>query len=79
MNPLQLVQQIPAGMAIPALRDRLVRIIAEFRTQTSLSEGCNVILRHDCLVLAQVRSTSFHPCCTGCWLLQVKALPLRCQ
>jgi hypothetical protein len=31
-----------------------VRIIAEFRTQTSLSEGCNVILRHDCLVLAQV-------------------------
>lgn len=31
-----------------------VRIIAEFRTQTSLSEGCNAILRHDCLVLAQV-------------------------
>ena len=33
-----------------------VRIIAEFRTQTSLSEGCNVILRHDCLVLAQASS-----------------------
>ena len=32
-----------------------VRIIAEFRTQTSLSEGCNTILRHDCIVLAQVR------------------------
>lgn len=54
VNPLQLVQQIPAGMRIPALRDRLVRIIAEFRTQTSLSEGCNTILRHDCVVLAQV-------------------------
>jgi hypothetical protein len=24
VNPLQLVQQIPPGMAIPALRDRLV-------------------------------------------------------
>lgn len=36
------------------MRTPQVRIIAEFRTQTSLSEGCNVILRHDCLVLAQV-------------------------
>jgi hypothetical protein len=26
VNPLQLVQQIPPGMAIPALRDRLVRL-----------------------------------------------------
>ena len=36
-----------------------VRIIAEFRTQTSLSEGCNVILRHDCLVLAQVSKAKY--------------------
>lgn len=31
-----------------------VRIISEYRTQTSLSEGCNAILRHDCVNLAQV-------------------------
>ena len=54
VDPLRLVQRIPAGLQIPDLRDRLVHIIADFRTQTSLREGCNNILRHDCLVLAQV-------------------------
>ena len=54
MDPLRLVQKIPAGLQIPDLRDRLVHIIADFRTQTSLREGCNNILHHDCLVLAQV-------------------------
>ena len=54
INPLQLVDSIPAGMAIPRLRDRLCTIIADFRTQQSLREACNVILQHDCLRLAQV-------------------------
>ena len=54
VDPLRLVQKIPAGLEIPNLRDRLVHIIADFRTQTSLREGCNTILHHDCLVLAQV-------------------------
>lgn len=54
MDPLRLVQKIPAGLEIPRLRDRLVHIIADFRTQTSLREGCNTILHHDCLSLAQV-------------------------
>ena len=54
VDPLRLVQKIPAGLQIPDLRDRLVHIIADFRTQTSLREGCNNILHHDCLVLAQV-------------------------
>ena len=54
MDPLRLVQKIPAGLEIPRLRDRLVHIIADFRTQTSLREGCNAILHHDCLHLAQV-------------------------
>lgn len=54
VDPLRLVQKIPAGLEIPNLRDRLVHIIADFRTQTSLREGCNTILNHDCLVLAQV-------------------------
>lgn len=53
VSPLALVQQIPSGMAIPGLRDHLVRIISEYRTQTSLAEGCHVILHHDCVTLAQ--------------------------
>ena len=56
INPLQLVDSIPAGMAIPRLRDRLCTIIADYRTQQSLREACNVILQHDCLRLAQVDS-----------------------
>ena len=58
VDPLRLVQRIPAGLQIPDLRDRLVHIIADFRTQTSLREGCNRILHHDCLVLAQVMTLS---------------------
>ncbi|KAK9816865.1 hypothetical protein WJX72_006282 [[Myrmecia] bisecta] len=53
INPLRLIQQIPDGMAISNLRDRLVHIIMDFRTQTSLREGCNTILHHDCISLAQ--------------------------
>jgi hypothetical protein len=64
VDPLRLVQRIPAGLEIPRLRDRLVHIIADFRTQTSLREGCNTILHHDCLSLAQVRL--FHSCIALC-------------
>ncbi len=35
-------------MAVPRLRDRLRAIISDFRTQTSLREGCNAVLRSDC-------------------------------
>jgi len=52
-NPLRLLQQIPCGMPIPGLRNHLVKIISDFRTQTSLREGCSSILRMDCVVLAQ--------------------------
>ncbi len=55
VDPLRLVRRIPDGLAIPRLRDRLVHIIADFRTQTSLRQGCAAILEHDCLALAQVR------------------------
>lgn len=53
VDPLRLVERIPLGLKIPRLRDRLVHIIADFRTQTSLREGCNAILAHDCRHLAQ--------------------------
>lgn len=64
VNPLRLLQRIPHGVAIEGLRDRLVNIIADFRTQTSLREGCNNILHTDCLLLAQVAAFSaFWPAC----------------
>ena len=51
INPLTLIRRIPKGLAIPRLRDRLRTIIGDFRTQTSLHEGCNGILRSDCMHL----------------------------
>ena len=54
VNPLRLIRRIPEGMAIARLRDRIVQIVADFRTQTSLREGCNTILHTDCVLLAQV-------------------------
>ncbi|PNW86054.1 hypothetical protein CHLRE_03g209281v5 [Chlamydomonas reinhardtii] len=48
VDPLLLVRRIPRGMEVARLRDRLRAIIADYRTQTSLREGCNAILRSDC-------------------------------
>ena len=64
VNPLRLLQRIPNGMSVEGLRDRLVHIIADFRTQTSLREGCNTILHTDCLLLAQVVVLSLLHCMT---------------
>ena len=54
INPLRLIERIPEGMVVDHLRDRLVVIIAEFRSQTSLKQCCSNILQKDCLSLAQV-------------------------
>ena len=51
INPLTLIRRLPKGLAVPRLRDRLRRIIGDFRTQTSLHEGCNGILSADCMHL----------------------------
>ncbi|XP_024396785.1 vacuolar protein sorting-associated protein 41 homolog [Physcomitrium patens] len=51
IDPLHLVNRVPAGMSIPRLRDRLVKIIADYRTETSLRAGCNDILKADCVDL----------------------------
>ncbi len=45
INPLTLIKRLPKGLSVPRLRDRIRTIISDFRTQTSLHEGCNVILR----------------------------------
>ncbi|GMH45969.1 hypothetical protein BSKO_13933 [Bryopsis sp. KO-2023] len=47
VDPLRVITRIPQGMKIWNLRQRLCQIIADYRTQTSLQEGCNNILRAD--------------------------------
>ena len=48
VNPLVVVEKLPPGLAVPRLRDRLAAVIADFRTQTGLREGCNAVLAADC-------------------------------
>ncbi|KAK3247688.1 Vacuolar protein sorting-associated protein 41 [Cymbomonas tetramitiformis] len=52
IDPLVLLRRLSTGVEIPHLRNRLVRILADYRTQTSLRHGCNAILRADCASLA---------------------------
>uniref|UniRef100_A0A7N0RCY2 Vacuolar protein sorting-associated protein 41 homolog n=2 Tax=Kalanchoe fedtschenkoi TaxID=63787 RepID=A0A7N0RCY2_KALFE len=51
LDPLHIVSMVPNGMEIPRLRDRLVKIITDYRTETSLRHGCNDILKADCVNL----------------------------
>lgn len=47
LDPLHIVNVVPDGLEIPRLRDRLVKIITDYRTETSLRHGCNDILKAD--------------------------------
>ncbi|XP_010521708.1 PREDICTED: vacuolar protein sorting-associated protein 41 homolog [Tarenaya hassleriana] len=47
LDPLYIVNMVPNGLEIPRLRDRLVKIITDYRTETSLRHGCNDILKTD--------------------------------
>ncbi|XP_019448807.1 PREDICTED: vacuolar protein sorting-associated protein 41 homolog [Lupinus angustifolius] len=51
LDPLYIVNKVPNGLEIPRLRDRLVKIITDYRTETSLRQGCNDILKEDCVNL----------------------------
>eukprot|EP00899_Mesostigma_viride_P008015 jgi/Mesvir1/17214/Mv07628-RA.1 len=53
VDPLQVLRQVPLGMPIPRLRDRLVRIVSDYRTAMSLRHGCNAILKSDCADLSE--------------------------
>jgi hypothetical protein len=53
LNPLYLIHRIPLGMPIPNLRDRLIKIITDSRTQASLIQGCNDILKADRVMLLE--------------------------
>ncbi|GAA0152915.1 membrane traffic protein [Lithospermum erythrorhizon] len=51
LDPLYIVNMVPEGLEIPRLRDRLVKIVTDYRTETSLRHGCNDILKADCVNL----------------------------
>ncbi|XP_022752633.1 vacuolar protein sorting-associated protein 41 homolog isoform X2 [Durio zibethinus] len=51
LDPLYIVNMLPNGLEIPRLRDCLVKIITDYRTETSLRHGCNDILKADCVNL----------------------------
>lgn len=53
VNPHTVITRIPKGMSIWNLRNRLCKIITDYRTQTSLQEGCSHILKADCVHLAE--------------------------
>lgn len=53
VDPLQIISRIPAGVDVPDLHRRLVKIIANFRAQVALREGCSNILKADCVVLQE--------------------------
>ena len=53
IDPLKLIERIPNGVEVEGLRDRLVKIISDYNLQMSLREGCNVILKADCVSLAK--------------------------
>eukprot|EP00762_Andalucia_godoyi_P007526 ANDGO_00771.mRNA.1 Vacuolar protein sorting-associated protein 41 homolog len=52
-DPIRLIQRIPAGMEIPRLRDRLVKVISEYTLHMSLQEGCRDVLKADTLALTR--------------------------
>ncbi|XP_074350636.1 vacuolar protein sorting-associated protein 41 homolog isoform X2 [Apium graveolens] len=51
LDPLYIINIVPNGLEIPRLRDRLVKIITDYRTETSLRHGCNNILKADIINL----------------------------
>jgi hypothetical protein len=69
VDPLRLIKRVPNGMAIDGLRDRVVKIIADYSLQCRLREGCNHILKSDCVSLfgrlygARTAGVSVDPIC----------------
>eukprot|EP00941_MAST-03F_sp_MAST-3F-sp1_P005806 g5806.t1 len=46
-NPLRLLQQIPRGMEIPKMRDKLIKIMRHCTVQLQLRKGFNQVLKTD--------------------------------
>jgi hypothetical protein len=83
VDPIALIQRIPNGQDIPRLRDHLVKILNDYNLQMSLQEGCNVILKTDCvelfdsLVQGQTRAVRVNEAarCATCSALVAKSRP----
>ncbi|RZC77090.1 hypothetical protein C5167_001267 [Papaver somniferum] len=66
LDPLYIVNMVPNGLQIPRLRDRLVKIITDYRTEMSLRHGCNDILKADCVnLLVKYYKEARHAVCLG--------------
>jgi hypothetical protein len=53
VDPLRIIKRIPPGLHIPKLRDRLVKIISDYKLEMSLRGGCNEILKADSVELVE--------------------------
>lgn len=51
VDPILLIHRIPEQLAIPELRDSLVKIMRDYKLQISLRDGCKKILVSDCIGL----------------------------
>ncbi|CAN7997626.1 unnamed protein product [Ixodes hexagonus] len=51
VDPILLIHRIPEELAIPELRDSLVKIMRDYKLQISLRDGCKKILVSDCIGL----------------------------
>jgi hypothetical protein len=51
VDPVELINRVPNGVKIKGLRDALVKILQDYRVQTSLLEGSKKIISGDCLNL----------------------------
>ena len=53
LDPIRLIERIPAGMPIPHLRDSLTSILSDCRAELALHQSCRNMLRADCQTLHQ--------------------------
>lgn len=53
VDPVDLINRIPNGVAIRGLRDALVKILSDYRVQISLLEGSKSIMTRDCFNLLE--------------------------
>jgi len=51
VDPIVIIKNIPDNMEIPRLSEHLVKLMSDHSLQMSLYEGCNTILRTDCVEL----------------------------
>lgn len=70
VDPLMLIDRVPAGLEIPRMRDKLVTILREYSFATRMHAGCVQVAERDSFevamqsVSARRRAVCYHP--SGC-------------